>query len=199
MNNKLSLVLLAALLSLALVGCNKQKQDQDQDQTTTAETEAPTYMEVDSLLASADSLVGQTITVQGICTHLCKHGAKKAFLMGSDDTKVIRAEASEEMGAFAQECINSIVSVTGQLVEDRIDEAYLQNWEEQLKAQAAKEHGEGKAGCANEKKARGEMADTPEARIADFRKQIAEREAKEGKAYLSFYHIDATSYKIEQQ
>ena len=189
MNNKLSLVLFAALLSLALIGCNKQKQDQ----TTTTETEAPTYMEVDALLASADSLVGQTVTVQGICTHLCKHGAKKAFLMGSDDTKVIRAEASEEMGAFAQECINSIVTVTGQLVEDRIDEAYLQNWEEQLKAQAAKEHGEGKAGCANEKKARGETADTPEARIADFRKQIAEREAQEGKAYLSFYHINATS------
>ena len=184
MNNKLSLVLLAALLSLALIGCNKQKQDQ----TAAAETEAPTYMDVDALLASADSLVGQTVTVQGICTHLCKHGAKKAFLMGSDDTKVIRAEASEEMGAFAQECINSIVTVTGQLVEDRIDEAYLQNWEEQLKAQAAKE-----------KKARGEMADTPEARIADFRKQIAEREAQEGKAYLSFYHIDATSYQIEQQ
>ena len=103
------------------------------------------------------------------------------------------------MDAFAQECINSIVTITGQLVEDRIDEAYLQNWEEQLKAQAAKEHGEGKAGCANEKKARGETADTPEARIADFRKQIAEREAQEGKAYLSFYHIDATSYQIEQQ
>ncbi len=197
MNNKLSLVLLAALLSLALIGCNKQKQDQDQ--TATAETEAPTYMDVDALLASADSLVGQSATVQGFCTHPCKHDAKKAFLMGSDDTKVIRAEASEEMGAFAQECINSIVTVTGQLVEDRIDEAYLQNWEEQLKAQAAKEHGEGKAGCANEKKARGEMADTPEARIADFRKQIVEREAQEGKAYLSFYHIDATSYQIEQQ
>ena len=195
MNSKLSLVLFAALFTLAFVGCNKQKQDQ----AATAETEAPAYMEVDALLASADSLIGKTVTVQGVCTHLCKHGAKKAFLMGSDDTKVIRAEASEEMGAFAQECVNSIVTVTGQLVEDRIDEAYLQNWEEQLKAQAAKEHGDGKAGCANEKKARGETADTPEVRIADFRKQIAEREAQEGKAYLSFYHINATSYQIEQQ
>lgn len=195
MNSKLSLVLFAALFTLAFMGCNKQKQDQ----TATAETEAPAYMEVDALLASADSLIGKTVTVQGVCTHLCKHGAKKAFLMGSDDIKVIRAEASEEMGAFAQECVNSIVTVTGQLVEDRIDEAYLQNWEEQLKAQAAKEHGDGKAGCANEKKARDETADTPEGRIADFRKKIAEREAQEGKAYLSFYHINATSYQIEQQ
>ena len=195
MNSKLPLVLLAALFSLAFMGCNKQKQDQ----TATEETGAPAYMEVDALLASADSLIGKTVTVQGVCTHLCKHGAKKAFLMGSDDTKVIRAEASEEMGAFAQECVNSIVTVTGQLVEDRIDEAYLQNWEEQLKAQAAKERGDGKAGCANEKKTRGETADTPEVRIADFRKQIAEREAQEGKAYLSFYHINATSYQIEQQ
>lgn len=94
MNSKLPLVLFAALFTLAFVGCNKQKQDQ----TATEETEAPAYMEVDALLASADSLIGKTITVQGVCTHLCKHGAKKAFLMGSDDTKVIRAEASEEMG-----------------------------------------------------------------------------------------------------
>lgn len=194
MNNKLSLVLLAALLSIALIGCKKQQQSE-----TTEVVETPAYMEVDALLASADSLVGQTVTVQGVCTHLCKHGAKKAFLMGSDDTKVIRAEASEEMGAFSQECINSIVTITGQLVEDRIDEAYLQNWEEQIKAQAAEEHGEGKAGCDSEKKARGETANTPEARIADFRRQIAEREAAEGKAYLSFYHLEATSYEVAQE
>ena len=195
MNNKLSLVLLVALLSLALIGCNKQKQDQ----TATTETEAPTCMDVDALLASADSLVGQTVTVQGICTRLCRRGAKKAVLMGSDDTKMIHAEANEEMGAFAQECVNSIVTITGELVEDHIDEAYLQNWEAKIKAQSAKKDGEDKEACANEKKASGEEANTPMARIADYRKQIAEREAREGKAYITSYHINATSYKIEGQ
>ena len=56
--------------------------------------------------------------------------------MGSDDTQAIRVEAGT-LGAFDPKCVNSIVRVTGTLKEQRIDEAYLQNWEAQLKAQAA--------------------------------------------------------------
>ena len=48
-----------------------------------------------------------------------------------------------------------------------------------------------------EKKARGETANTPEARIADFRAKIADRKAKTGKDYLSFYFVEASSYEIQ--
>ena len=50
---------------------------------------------------------------------------------------------------------------------------------------------------ASGKKARGETGNTVEERIADFRAQIAERKAKEGKDYLSFYYVTATAYQIE--
>lgn len=116
--------------------------------------------------------------------------------MGSDDTQVIRVEAGT-LGAFDPKCVNSIVRVTGTLKEQRIDEAYLQNWEAQLKAQAAEKHGIGEAGCDTEKKARGETANTPEARIADFRAKIADRKASSGKEYLSFYFMEANSYEVE--
>ena len=53
--------------------------------------------------------------------------------MGSDDTQTIRVEGGS-VGKFDQKCVNSIVRVTGDLKEQRIDEAYLQNWEAQLKA-----------------------------------------------------------------
>ena len=62
---------------------------------------------------------------------------------------------------------------------------------------AMEQHGEGEAGCDSEKKARGETGNTVEERIADFRAQIAERKAKEGKDYLSFYYVTATAYQIE--
>ena len=101
------------------------------------------------------------------------------------------------LGAFDPKCVNSIVRVTGTLKEQRIDEAYLQNWEAQLKAQAAEKHGTGEAGCDTEKKARGETANTPEARIADFRAKIADRKASSGKEYLSFYFMEANSYEVE--
>ena len=136
------------------------------------------------------------VTIEGVCTHICKHGGRKIFLMGSDDTQTIRVEGGS-VGKFDQKCVNSIVRVTGDLKEQRIDEAYLQNWEAQLKAKAAEQHGEGEAGCSTEKKARGETANTPEARIADFRAKIADRKAKTGKDYLSFYFVEASSYEIQ--
>ena len=64
-------------------------------------------------------------------------------------------------------------------------------------SQAAEKHGTGEAGCDTEKKARGETANTPEARIADFRAKIADRKASSGKEYLSFYFMEANSYEVE--
>ena len=71
---------------------------QDQDQTS-AQTRPTAVLEIDELLAAADSLAGQTVTIEGVCTHTCKHGARKIFLMGSDDTQTIRVE-SGELGSF---------------------------------------------------------------------------------------------------
>ena len=176
-----------------LAACNNNKQ------TTVAEAEnVATVMEVDDVLANADSLAGKEVVLHGVCTHTCKHGATKIFLMGSDDTQTIRVEACE-LGSFSQDCVNSIVCVTGVLVEDRIDESYLQNWEAMVKNQTEKQHGEeGEGGCDTEKNARGEKGNTVEERIADFRARIAEEKSRTGKEYLSFYHIDATAYEIEQ-
>lgn len=184
--------LLAALVTITSCGnSNKQSQPENAEQTASA------ALSIDNLLADADSLVDQKVTIEGVCTHTCKHGATKMFLMGSDDTKTIRVEAGA-LGSFDTKCINSIVTVTGILKEQRIDEAYLQNWEARLKAQTEESHGETAAGCDSEKKARGETANTPEARIAEFRAKMAERKAAVGKDYLSFYYMEASSYEIAE-
>ena len=135
--------------------------------------------------------------IEGVCPHACKHGARKIFLMGSDDTQTIRVE-SGELGSFDPQCVNRVVRVTGRVDEERIDEAYLARWEAQVKAQTAEKHGTTEAGCATEKAARQETGNTVEERIADFRTRIAARKAAEGKEYLSFYYVTATSYEIQQ-
>lgn len=165
----------------------------------TWQTEAarPAALEIDELLASADSLAGKTVTIEGVCTHTCRHGARKIFLMGSDDTQTVRVE-SGELGSFDPQCVNRIVRVTGTLDEQRVDEAYLAAWEEQTKAQTGERHGTTEAGCDAEKAARQETGATVAERIADFRAKIAARKAAEGKDYLSFYYVTATSYEIEQ-
>lgn len=165
----------------------------------TRQTEAarPAALEIDELLASADSLAGKTVTIEGVCTHTCRHGARKIFLMGSDDTQTVRVE-SGELGSFDPQCVNRIVRVTGTLDEQRVDEAYLAAWEEQTKAQTGERHGTTEAGCDAEKATRQETGATVAERIADFRAKIAARKAAEGKDYLSFYYVTATSYEIEQ-
>lgn len=185
-----------ALAAFAMTGCNNNKTSEaDNTQTETIQS---SEMEVDRLLAEADSLVGKEITVTGICTHTCKHGARKIFLMGSDDTQIIRIEAGE-LGAFSQDCVNNIVTVEGILIEQRIDEAYLQEWETKAKAQTAEKHGENReGGCDTEKNARGESGNSIEERIADFRKRIEAEQEKTGKNYLSFYYVEAKSYEIER-
>lgn len=190
--NKWSLTLLLGM-TLGLASCggdsNKSKAQ------TYAEEATPAALEVDQVLADPDSLVGDTIKVEGVCAHICKHGGGKIFLMGSDDTKTLRVEAGESIGSFPQETVNSIVRVTGVLVEDRIDEDYLAQWEAQIADQAKEAQGEG--GCAADMKANAEAeANTVRERIANFRSRIAERAEREGKAYVSLYHMEGLSYEI---
>lgn len=192
-----NLLIIATFFAMAVAGtsCGNSNPKKAADETTIVQSSA---YEVDHLLATAADNIDKEVTVEGVCTHICKHGGRKIFLMGSDDTQTIRIEGGE-VGKFDQKCVNNIVKVTGILKEQRIDEAYLQNWEAQLKAQTAEKHGDDEAaGCDTEKKARGEVANTPEARIANFRARIAKQQETTGKDYLSFYHVEATSYEVQQ-
>lgn len=186
-----SILILATALLIVACGGNTSNKSKGEE----AQGEVVATMEIDALLASAEKLVGQEVAIEGICTHICSHGGRKIFLMGSDDAKTIRIE-SGKLGAFDQKCVNSIVKVKGMLREERIDEAYLKNWEELEAANAAEEHGDGEGGCSTEKAARGETGNTTEERIADFRARIAERKEATGKEYLSFYFVEATAYEV---
>ena len=177
---------------LVMVSCGGGKKQQ-------AAEEAVVAMSIDDVMAKASGLVEQEVTIEGVCTHTCSHGAKNMFLVGSDDTKTLRIEAGE-LGAFDTKVVNNVVTVKGIIKEERIDEAYLVDWETRLKNQTEEKHGneEGEGGCDTEKNARGETANTAEGRIADFRAKIAAEKEATGKEYLSFYHGVATSYEINE-
>jgi len=181
------------VIALALLSCNGKKNEGNEQ-----EAQAAKVMTVDEMLAGAEKLVDDTVTVEGLCTHLCSHSGRKMFLMGSDESQMLRVESVELGEPFKQECVEHNVTVRGIVREERIDEEYLKQWEEELANM--EQHGDGEAGCATEKKARNESdeANTTEKRIADFRTKIAERQASEGKAYLSFFHVDALDYNISE-
>ncbi len=199
MNNikKLSKVAFV-LLVLVATSCagNSSKKENNNQTTTEQQASALKVLEVDELLRDAEQYAGKEVSVEAVCTHICQHGGRKIFLMGSDDTKTIRVESGFDK-AFSTDCVNSMVVVKGILKEQRMNEASLQKWEDQLKAAAAEAKSNSHESCDSEKKARGETANTAEGRIKDFRERLAKRQAEEGKDYLSFYFLEADSYEIQ--
>ena len=177
----------AAALCAAMISCHKN----------VSGIEPLPPLSVDSLMASAEALVDDTVYVEGFCSHLCAHGGRKAFITGADSAIVLRCEATAEMGgAFSPECAGHNITVRGIVRENRIDEAAVAEMEAAYAAAdtAAKAH----QGCATDRKAQGQAnIDAFAARMADYRARIADRAATTGKNYLSFYYLEAISYTID--
>ncbi|MBD5214413.1 MAG: DUF4857 domain-containing protein [Bacteroidales bacterium] len=160
---------------------------------------------VDEVLTSPADYVDKEITVEGVCSHLCRHGGRKAFLAGSANNFVLRCEAYPLMGEpFPASTIHHPMTVTGYLREERIDEEAVQNMEwvyNEAKLNAAaqgQEFDEEKAAqCDTEQAARGQqgLADF-NARMADYRARIKARQDAEGIPYLSFYYLEAEDYNV---
>lgn len=161
---------------------------------------------VDDILSNPDQYVDQTVTFEGVCSHLCKHGGRKAFIAGNADNMIIRCEAFPGMDApFAGETVHKPIKVTGIFHEERIDEQYCQELEriEQERAYNINSEGgdvnpgESQSGCDTERAAQGQQnLTTLNERIADYRARIAQAKEKTGKDYISFYYVEATDYEI---
>jgi len=185
---KSALATFAALALLAGVSSCKSNQSTDN------QTEVQQYatLSVDSLLSEAAIYVGDTVTVEGVCSHLCKHGGRKAFLAGTDGENVLRCEATSEIGgAFSPDCVGKNMTVSGIVCENRISDKEIAEMEEQYaQSQGGSDHA-----CSTEAKAHGQDSISEfDARMADYRTRINERKEKEGKDYLSFYYLEAISY-----
>lgn len=103
------LLVVIAAFALIAVACGKKE---------AAAPAEPASLSVDSLLAVAAEYVGDTVTVEGNCSHLCKHGGTKAFLTGADSTVILRCQATAEMGgAFAPDCVGKSLTVKGVVCE----------------------------------------------------------------------------------
>ena len=193
--------ILSLVLTLVSCGGNAQKSDSSEAVDIAA-------ISVDEVLANPDAIVGDTIVIEGVCSHLCRHGGRKAFVAGSADSLMLRCEAFPLMGEpFPKTTVHRPIQVTGILREQRIDEAAVVEMEKQNAERleyVAREQGDeaaeiasrGESGCDTERAAQGQKdLKAFNDRMADYRTRIAARQAEEGKPYLSFYYLDAISYK----
>ncbi len=169
-------------------GTNPKTQNNDEQQ---AEAQAPVEITVANFSEKAPELVGKLVKIQGIADHICSHDGKKLFLVDTISDGRVKVVSGENLAAFNNEYEGYDFVITGTIDETVVDEAYLQEWEEEIKVGIEeKKHLEG-----------GKQADAQEDHHSDEDamqsiQNYREKMTEQGVNKLSFYSIIATSYDV---
>lgn len=167
----------------ALSSCGSKSANETESDSI--EVAAP--LAVNEFLAS-DFEDGQTVTVEGLCTHLCKHGGTKAFLTDTDTTvqaQWVLCMATDSIGgAFDPTCPGKVLTVTGTVRANTASLSGINAAAERLKAQQEAGH------CDSESKAFG----TIEALKNRLDSQMAVNPADT--TLVLGYYIEANSYTL---
>ncbi len=170
-----------ALSAAGITGCGKSAGNE----TEVVEGHEVVALSVDTIAANAAAFYGDTVTVEGVCSHLCKHGGKKAFLVGSDSTVMLMCVADSNLVSFAPDCPGKILTVVGVLSPVTVTR-------EELIAKVEAETAKADAGhCDTEQKANGSAAFW----LDSLDKQIA---AGGDSTIVVGKYLTATSYMVAE-
>ena len=174
------------LLVLAACGGNQGAEPQAGQEM---QAEALPSLVPQDLLDNPEQYVGQIVTLTGTVQHVCEVTGKRMFLSGPDNPdKTFKVTAGRDIGEFPIELNGSDVTARGEVKVQKIDQAYLDNWETELstgvKPEAAHQ-GHGSEGEDHESEEEGARS-----QLANMREALA----KSGKDQLLFYSLEATEY-----
>lgn len=140
----------------------------------------------DQFKVDPEQYVDKYVKIEGTCVHTCKHGGKKMHMVGADPDYTVKVLASETVPMFDKELEGSKVTVEGYVRAQRIDKAYLNNWESELKQDIEKQK---ESGEVNEEHHESMM------QIANMRKELEES----GKEQISYYSIECSKFEEKAQ
>jgi len=172
----------AALIAI-LASCGNKTQ---KEETTGKEV---TKVTVDEVLADMQKYVDQEVIISGIVNHVCSHGGKRMFIMGSNPDAAIKITPDDAIGVFEKELEGSDVLVTGIVKELRIDEAYVDNLEKEVAEGADNEAIHDHSAGTHDEEAENEK----QAQLDAMRNKIAESE----QGYYSQFWIEASEFEVK--
>lgn len=176
-NNKRNIIFLflTALTISFVVGCSKTIE-----------------LTPDTLIQDVSKYVGSRVQVSGIVDHVCHHSGKRMFLKETaESTDRFKIVTTAKIEKFEIELEGKTVNVAGMINEQKVDKAFLYNWEKEIKGEqpeishSGHEHDEDKVDTHHEPALE---------QIAALRKKLAESDKK----YLSFYSLACTSFEISE-
>lgn len=200
--------LLFAIVAL-LISCNNPQNNATSTETTDQEVvEENVLITINDFDSQAINYVGKEVQIAGLVNHTCKHGGKRMFLIDPETEITVKIEAGEKVTSFDAELEGSKVLVTGIINELIIDEAYLTQWEQEIKDElenptepedehAEEEEGHEEGEHEHASSGLGEKADqgehiNPFESIENYRNEIKES----GTDHLAFYSIECLSFEV---
>jgi len=161
-----------------------------QTESTTARGEIP-EIQISEFEQKASDLVGEKISVKGTVVHVCKHGGKRMFLIGEDPNTRVKITKGSNITAFKPEMEGSDAVAQGVVNVKTVDEAYLDQWEQEVKANIKESKKKIHTGEEGHEEKEGDQEETLN-KIKNMRKQLKES----NNDVLSFYSIESNEFKI---
>ncbi len=189
------LVILVAM-AFAVVSCeNAGQKNETSDADNKAVVEELALIQLQDFEEKAGDFVGKKIQLKGTVDHVCTHGGQRMFIVNQDSDARIKVTPDEEIAAFNTNLEGSSVHIVGVVEEMRIDEAYIMEWEEEIKSGESMSDDKGEGTHLGGKMEKGgEHADVSEEmqKVLNLRKMLEES----GSDHLSFYSVLCTDYKV---
>ena len=190
--------LILAFAALAVIAVSCKNNSTNNTDTAKSEQVAPEEVTVVKLAEfddKVDGLVGKKIEITGTADHICKHGGQRMFIVDTDAEGRVKITPDEHVAAFNSDLEGRKLKIVGIVEEQRIDEAYIREWEEEILADAdmGDDKGEGMHLGGNMEKG-GSDADKSEEmeKVNHLRQMLAES----GDDHLSFYSVLCTEYEV---
>lgn len=164
---------LASIATIAVISC--------------AQTKKTESISVDELAKIIEQMQdGDTLSVRGFCVDVCNSGASHITLAGEDSTQMIAAVAARDLGSFDESIKYQYITVQSILHEQKVDRAFLDNWEYRLDESLKGPNGNPEAVAMLKEQ------------ITALRDSIDARQARCGKEYWSNYTLEVISYEADE-
>lgn len=176
------------LIAALFVACGK-KEEKVEAKPAKAEI---VKLTVDDFYGKASELKDKEVEISGTIVHVCQHGGKRAHIIGTNPDTKVKLECTDETTKFDREAEGSEVVAKGTVDALVIDEAYLNNWEAEIK-----KSGESEKNLHDGHKEEHEgMSEQEEnlVKIKAYRKRLKES----GKDKLEYYSVKLKSFEIKK-
>jgi hypothetical protein len=178
-----NLLFIFAAIAMIAASCNTGNKQEASEKT--ADTVLLTIASFDT---SAHLFVEKPVLIEGTVFHTCKHSGKRMFLVEGTDSLRVEITAGPDITKFDEALVGSRVRVLGVLKEERIDEKYLSEWENEIK-KPVENHAVGVHSGA-----KGHEDHTAADKLNQI-KALREDIKKSGTDHLSFYSVEAISFR----